>query len=91
MRKSFLIARSNIRKAKGQAAAILILMLLAALMFNLWLMLSMDYKANFDRYHEKLNAEHVSLSVDGDTDEVREFLSQTVEKDSRTQDYRFDR
>lgn len=39
MRKSFLIARSNIRKAKGQAAEILILMLPAALMFNLWLML----------------------------------------------------
>jgi len=90
MRKSFLIARSNIRKAKGQAAAILILMLLAALMFNLWLMLSMDYKANFDRYHEKLNAQHVSLSLDGDTDEVREFLSQTLKNDSRTQDYRFD-
>jgi len=90
MRKSFLIARSNIRKDKGQAAAILILMLLAACMLNLWLMLSMDYKANFDRYHDRLNAEHVTLSVDGDTDEVREFLSQTLENDSRTADYCLD-
>ncbi len=90
MKKSFLIARSNIRKAKGQTAAIIVLILLAALMLNLWLMLSMDYKANFDRYHDKLNAEHVTLSVDGDADEVREFLSQTLEDDSRTAEYRLD-
>ncbi len=90
MKKSFLIARSNIRKAKGQTSAIIVLILLAALMLNLWLMLSMDYKANFDRYHDKLNAEHVTLSVDGDTGEVREFLSQTLENDSRTAEYRLD-
>ncbi|MDE7326490.1 MAG: FtsX-like permease family protein [Lachnospiraceae bacterium] len=90
MRKSFLIARSNIRKAKGQAAAILILMLIAALMLNLWLMLSMDYKANFERYHDKFNAEHVTLSIDGSTDELHRFLLQTLENDSRTADYRLD-
>ena len=90
MRKSFLIARSNIRKAKGQAAAILILMLLAACMLNLWLMLSMDYKANFERYHDEFNAEHVTLSVDGNTDELHRFLLQTLENDNRTADYRLD-
>lgn len=90
MRKSFLIARSNIRKAKGQAAAILILMVIAALMLNLWLMLSMDYKANFERYHDAFNAEHVTLSVDGRTDELQRFLRQTVEDDSRTAEYRLD-
>lgn len=90
MRKSFLIVRSNIRKAKGQTIAIIVLILLAALMLNLWLMLSMDYKASFDRYHDRLNAEHVTLSVNGDTDEVRNFLSQTLENDSRTADYRLD-
>lgn len=90
MRKSFLIARSNIRKAKGQAAVILILMLLAACMLNLWLMLSMDYKANFERYHDELNAEHVTLSVDGSTDELHRFLSQTLKSDKRTADYCLD-
>lgn len=90
MRKSLLIARSNIRKDKGQAAAILILMLLAACMLNLWLMLSMDYKANFERYHDELNAEHVTLSVDGSTDELHRFLSQTLKSDNRTADYRLD-
>ncbi len=90
MRKSFLIARSNMRKAKGQTTAIIVLILLAALMLNLWLMLSMDYKANFERYHDVFNAEHVTLSVDGSTDELQNFLRQTVEGDSRTAEYRFD-
>ncbi len=90
MRKSFLIVRSNIRKAKGQTASIIVLVLIAALMLNLWLMLSMDYKANFDRYHDRLNAEHVTLSVDGNTDELQTFLTQTLENDSRTAAFRLD-
>lgn len=90
MRKSFLIARSNIRKSKGQTASILILILLAAFMMNLWLMLSMDYKQNFDRYHDKFNAEHFTLAADGNSDEFQSFLSQTLESDSRTAEYRLD-
>ncbi len=90
MRKCFLIACSNMRKAKGQTAAIIVLILLASLMLNLWLMLSMDYTANFDRYHDRLNAEHVTLSVDGDRDEVRGFLLQTLENDGRVSQYRLD-
>lgn len=89
MRKLFLIARSNMRKAKGQTVAIVVLILLTAMLLNLWLMLSMDYKANFDRYHDKLNAEHVTLAVDG-TDEVQKFLSQTLESDTKVKEYRLD-
>ncbi len=89
MRKLFLIARSNMRKAKGQTAAIVVLILLAAILLNLWLMLSMDYKANFDRYHDKLNAEHVTLLVN-DTDNVPKFLSQTLENDTEVKEYRLD-
>lgn len=91
MRKSLLIARSNIRKAKGQTVAIVVLILLAALPFNLWLMLDMDYQKNFDRYHDKLNAEHVTLSVDGDTDEMREFLTQILENDEKVSQYTLER
>ena len=90
MKKSFLIARSNIRKAKGQTVTIIVLILLAALMLNLWLMLSMDYRKNFDRYHDRFHAEHVTLSVDGNTDEVQSFLSHTIESDERTEEYRLD-
>ncbi len=59
-------------------------------MLNLWLMLSMDYKANFERYHKELNAEHVTLSVDLADGELQGFLEKTLEKDSRTAEYRLD-
>lgn len=59
-------------------------------MLNLWLMLSLDYKANFDRYHDKLHAEQVTLSVDGGTDTMQRFLSQTLESDRRTKDFCLD-
>ncbi len=91
MRKLFLIARSNMRKAKGQTTAIIVLILLASLLLNLWLMLSMDYRANFDRYHDKLNAEHVTVTVDDDNGEVYEFLSTSLADDSRVSQYRLDR
>lgn len=87
MKNSILLARSNLRTAKGQAAAIIVLILLASLMLNLWLMLSMDYRQNFDRYHDKLNAEHVTLTVDSGSSEMREFLAKTLKKDERTAAY----
>ncbi len=91
MGKLFLIARSNMRKAKGQTVAIVVLILLAAMLLNLWLMLSMDYKANFDRWHDKLNAEHVTVAVDDEDGDVYEFLSQMLVSDSRISQYRLDR
>lgn len=93
MRKYVLIAASNIRKAKGQTASMIVLILLAALMLNLWLMLSMDYKANFDRYHDVLNAEDVTLSVNvegNDYTGFTDFLSQTFGTDTRVAQYRLD-
>lgn len=90
MRKLFLIARSNMRKAKGQTVAIVVLILLAAMLLNLWLMLSMDYKANFERYHDKLNAEHVTLSADDNDGAMAEFLSDMLESDGQVKEYRLD-
>ncbi len=90
MGKNYLLARSNLRKAKGQTVAIIVLMFLAALMLNLWLMLSLDYRQNFDRCHDRLHAEHVTLAVDGDSDEIAGFLEDTLEADERTADYFLD-
>ncbi len=90
MRKLFLIARSNMRKSKGQTTAIIVLILLASLLLNLWLMLAIDYKANFDRYHDKLNAEHVTITVDDTNGEVNKFLLQTLAADDRVSEYRLD-
>ena len=87
MNSTFLLARSNLRRAKGQTSAIAALLLLAAAMLNMWLMLSMDYKQNFDRCHDRLHAEHVTLVMDGDPDEVRPFLTRTLEEEPRTTEY----
>lgn len=84
MRKSFLLARSQLRGAKGQAAAIVVLMFLAAFMLNLWLMLLTDYKQNFDRCHDRLHAEHVVFAADEDSEEMRQLLTQTTKRDKRT-------
>lgn len=90
MGKFFLIARSNMRKAKGQTVAIIVLIFLAALMLNLWLMLSMDYKANFDRCFDKLNDGHITLTVDDSDGTVREFLDKTLATDDRVEQYCLD-
>ncbi len=91
MGKNFLLIRSNLRKTKGQTASILALILLSAFMLNIWLMLAMDYKQNFDRYHNRLNAEHVAFAINGDSDKMKPFLSETLEKDKRTDSFFIDR
>lgn len=90
MKRSFLIACSNLRRAKGQMAVISILLLLAALLLNLSLMLIMDYKQNFNRCHDKLNDGHVTLVFDDDSKEIRDFVEETLENDSRTVQYQIE-
>lgn len=71
-------------------AAIIVLLLLASSMLNLWLMLSMDYRQNFDRCHDRLNAEHVTVAADGSGREMEDFLARTVDEDTRTAEYSLD-
>ena len=50
-------------------------------------MLSMDYKQNFDRCHDRLNGEHVTLVMSGDPGEVRPFLTRVLGEDAQVTDY----
>lgn len=79
MNRNILIARSNVRKARGQTAAIIVLVLLSSVLMNLWLMLAADYKKNFDRYHDKLNDGHVNIAAYTDDDAFRKLISDTLE------------
>lgn len=90
MRKSLLLARSNIRKAKGQTVSIIILIFLAGLLLNLTLMLSSDYKRNFDRYSDKLNSEHATFVINRRGEDLNYLIKKTVEEDKRTKEYRLD-
>lgn len=94
MKKAFLIARSNFRKSKGQVISIAALMLIVGMMLNLWLILQMDYKKNFARHHERLNAEHVAMCVNvggvNEYEKLYEKLTDVIEKDARTDEYSID-
>lgn len=85
--RNILLARANIRKAKGQTAAIIVLVLLSSMMMNLWLMLSMDYRKNFDRCHDRLNDGHVNLAAYVVGDDFRDFVSEVLDDRSDVKDY----
>lgn len=86
MSKNSLLTRSNIRKAKGQTVAITILVLLASIMMNLWLALGIDYKANFDRTHDRLNDSHITLILP-DADEIVNFIKDKLDNSSDVSEY----
>lgn len=79
-KRNILLARANIRKAKGQTAAIIVLVLLSSVMMNLWLMLSTDYRKNFERCHDRLNDGHVNIASYTADEDFRKFISDTLEK-----------
>lgn len=87
MSKYFLFIRSNLRRSKGQVIVIAILVFLVAVMLNLWLMLSMDYKQNFDRCHDRLNAEHVTFAIADDSARTRGRITDIIQKDDRTTEF----
>ncbi|MCM1335856.1 MAG: ABC transporter permease [Bacteroides sp.] len=78
MKEITLIARANLRKAQGQTATIAVLVLLASMMMNLWLMLATDYKQNFDRCYDRLNDGHITITAycrdEGFTSRVSELI-----------------
>lgn len=87
MYRNILLARANIRKAKGQTTAIIVIVLLSSLMMDLWLMLSMDYRKNFDRCHDRLNDGHVNIAAYVTDDEFENFISDTLKERSDVTDY----
>lgn len=87
MSKSSLLARANIRKAKGQTVAIVVIVLLSSLMMNLWLMLSMDYKKNFERCHDRLNDGHVNLTAYVSNDDFKDRVSDMLNERSDITDF----
>jgi len=90
MGKYFLIAKSNLRKSKCQTVAIIVLIILAAFLLNLWLMISIDYSANFSRQHDALNAEHVMFTIDDENGEAHDFLEMKLDGDEKVEQYRLD-
>ncbi len=87
MSKNLLLARSNIRKSKGQTAAIMVLVMLASMMMNLWLMLGIDYKKNFDRCHDRLNDGHITIFAYRYDEEFRSFTEELLKEHPNVTEY----
>lgn len=81
---------SNLRRSRGQTFSVAVLILLAAAMLNMWLMLAMDYRQNFDRCHDRLHGEHVTLAMDSEPGEVRSFLTDVLEEEPEVKEYYMD-
>ena len=62
MRKTFLLARANMRRSKGQSAIMIAVLLIAAVFMLTGLILIFDYQQNFDRRAEISNSEDVVFS-----------------------------
>lgn len=86
MSKNSLLTRSNIRKAKGQTVAITVLVLFASIMMNLWLMLGIDYKSNFDRTHDRLNDGHITIFLT-DVNEIVNFVKDKLDSSPDVSEY----
>lgn len=91
MKKLILIVKSNLRRSKTQTVSIFVLVLLSSMLLNIWLILSFDYKENFWRCHDRLNAEHVTMVLDNSQDEFCHYLEETVKQQQNTSEYSIDK
>ncbi len=87
VKKSILFARSNIRRSRGQTAAVAVLTMIAAVMMNLWLMLSIDYKQNFELCHDRLNDGHVNLIAGCEEADFCNYLEEILREDPEVMEY----
>lgn len=85
--RSLLLSRSNIRKARGQTVAIVVLVFLSSVMMNLWLMLATDYKQNFDRCHDRLNDGHVNMIAGYNGEGFADFIADYLDGSSEVTEY----
>ena len=83
----FLLIRSNLRRERGQTLLLVILVAVGAMVLNLLVMLSTDYRANFDRWHETLHAEDVLLVVSGNGAPVDETLRKVLDDSTSVDSY----
>lgn len=67
--KIYNLALANIRKEKGQAVSLLIFVIIAAVLLNLGLLLTLRFGDFFDQKFEETNSAHFSIMVDDANDQ----------------------
>lgn len=90
MKHELLYAKRNLTKSKGQTISIFILVVLASLMMSIWLILSLDYKKNFDKKAESLNSEECALIFNDDSEELVTSLDNYMKTNDKVIEYTLD-
>jgi len=55
------VIRSFVHKAVRQLIIVSVLLIMAAILLNIWMVTAMDYKENYYPEHDRLNSEHIVL------------------------------
>ncbi len=85
--KGFYIAAAYFRKSKFQVIIVALMITLAAFVMGLALGLATDYTDNFNRTHERLNAEHITIDFADIGNSGKDALTEKIEADDRITEY----
>lgn len=84
MKKSWLLAKGNINKGKGQAVSFFVVILMAAMLMNIGLVTWLNYDKNYDRKATEANsADLVFIAQMLDQQTADDFMEE-ITKDKRT-------
>ncbi len=89
MNKNILLSKSNLKTSKGASICVGVLLFIAALLFNLALVLVTDYKDNFYRLHDKLNAESVSIMTVTKDNNYESYIDNLLSNDDKVDEYEY--
>lgn len=84
MKKSLLLAGANLRKAKSQSIALVIVLIVAVLFLQIGFILTFDYSANYDKRAKLTNSEDVVFSYQTREDQTVKNWQNLILGDERT-------
>ena len=81
--KELLLAKSNIRKGKGLAIGLVLLILLASCFLNIMLSVFMDLQDNPNRKAKELNSEDAAIIINGEERNriTEDYINSKISKD----------
>lgn len=87
MKKEMLLAKSNIRKGKGLAIGLILLITLASCFLNLVLFTFKEFNTNATRTADRLNCEDASVFITGDTSNIDDKYIKSKVDPNKVQDF----
>lgn len=89
--KELLLAKSNIRKGKGIAIGLTLLIMLTACFLNIVLIIFNDFNTNVSENAKKLNSEDASIFLSGDISNItEEYIKENIDYE-KVDDYEIEK